>query len=277
MSPSWRDRLRIVLAPHQVSLVRIRRGWSPRVDVQRTLACTAAQSTTTPWQAALAILAAALPEFSARPGDVEVILSNHFVRYALIPHSDQINSAAEEQALARHHYTRLYGASADSWVLRLSDAGADPGARLASAVDAGLLQGLNELLRSGKLTLSSIQPNLMAAFNGLRAQLATSTWFTLIEPGRLCLARLENSQWRTLKTIKIGAAWLPELLTLLERERLLAGIDTTADSTPVYVYAPGCSEITTAQAKEHALRLLPSTTPADTASGHVSLAEEAIG
>lgn len=278
MSPSWRDQLRIFLAPHQASLVRIRRGWSPRVDVQRTLACTAVvPSATTPWQATLATLATALPEFSSRPGDVQVILSNHFVRYALIPDSDQINSAAEEQALVRHHYTRLYGGNAENWVLRLSDPGVDAGPRLASAVDAGLLQGLNEVFRSGKLTLCSIQPNLMAAFNDLRAQLATHTWFALVEPGRLCLARFEHSQWRALKTIKIGATWLPDLLTLLGRERLLAGIDTTADNAPVYVYAPGCSEITPAQAKEHTLLLLPLAAATDTDSGRTCLAEEATG
>lgn len=277
MSPSWRDRLRIFLAPHQLILVRIGRGWSPRVDVQRTLTCAPAPSATPPWQAALATLAVALPEFSTRPGDVEVILSNHFVRYILIPDSDQINSVAEEQALVRHHYTRLYGSNAVNWVLRLSDPGVDAGPRLASAVDAGLLQGLNERFGSGKLSLCSIQPNLMAAFNDVRAQLATDAWFALIEPGRLCLARFEHSQWRALKTIKIGAAWLPDLLTLLERERLLAGIDTTADSTPVYVHTTGCSEISPAQAKEHSLLLLASATPPDTINGRNPLAEEAIG
>ncbi len=257
--------------------MRVRRGWAPRVDVQRVLACTAVQSDTAPWQATLTTLAGALAEFSSRPGDVEIILSNHFVRYALVPDSEQINSAAEEQALVRHHFTRLYGGSAENWVLRLSDPGVDAGPRLASAVDAGLLEGLGALFRPGKLTLCSIQPNLMAAFNDLRPRLASDAWFALIEPGRLCLARFEHNQWRALKTIKIGDVWLPDLLTLLDRERLLAGIDASTSSAPVYVYAPGCSEISAAQAQEHALHVLPPADVPATDGGRAPLAERATG
>ena len=277
MSPSWRDQIRISLLPHQVTLTRVRRGWTPRIDMQRVLPCTAVQPGAVPWQATLAALAEALPEFTARRGDVEVILSNHFVRYVLISHSDQISSAAEEQALVRHRFVRTYGGGAENWVLRLSDIGAHAGLRLASAVDAGLLESLSTLFRPGRLILRSIQPYLMAAFNRWRPHLAGDAWFALIEPGRLCLAQLQDNQWRTLKTIKVSDTWLPELLTLLDRERLLAGVDSAA-SAPVYVFAPGCAEISAAQAREHAIQLLlPSDATGATDSARATLAMDVTG
>jgi hypothetical protein len=202
-------------------------------------------------------LADALPTLVPRPGDAEVVLSNHFVRYALVPDTDQVSRAAEEQALMRHCYTRTYGPDAQHWVLRLDDAGSGAGLRVASAVDAPLLDGLDALLRPGKLTLRSIQPGLMAAFNDCRPQLSGDGWFVLVEPGRLCLARLRGHQWQALKSIKTGAAWLPDLLVLLQRERLLAGADPGDTATArVYVYAPDVPAITPAQAKENGLQLL---------------------
>ena len=257
MSPSWRDQLHISLCPHQISLTRVGRGWRPRIDLQRVLPCATAQPGMTPWRTTLSALADALPEFGARRGDVQLVLSNHFVRYALIPYSDQITSAAEERALVHHHYTRTYGHDAENWVLRLSDNGTGTGLRLASAVDAGLLEGLNTLFRPGKLILRSIQPHLMAAFNRWRPHMAGEAWFALIEPGRLCLAQWQDNEWRMLKTIKVSDAWLPELLTLLDRERLLAGVDS-AVSTPIYVLAPEDAGISVTQAKEHSLQLLSS-------------------
>ncbi|MBI3563001.1 MAG: hypothetical protein HY080_14920 [Gammaproteobacteria bacterium] len=240
MSPLWRDRIRIALSPQQVTIVRYSRGWSARLRDKRIISCATPSNNDSSWQLALHGLTTVLPEFNTRRSDVTVILSNHFVRYALVPYSVQISSGAEELALVRHRFTQIYGDAAAPWALRLSDGGGEP-QRVASAVDQGLIEALNALFTAGKLRLGSIQPYLMVAFNQWRKQLGRSAWFALVEPGRLCLALLQDHHWRVLKTMKISVHWQTELLTLLERERLLLGItaDNDQQPIPVYIHAPG--------------------------------------
>lgn len=263
MSPLWRDQIRVVLCPQQVTLMRLARGWTPRVAGMSTVTCDTAKPGEAPWRSALAALESALPEFGKRRADAVVVLSNHFVRYALVMHNRQISSADEEQALVRHSFARIYGDTADRWALRLSDAGGDEGLRVASAVDQELQEALRALFQTSKLTLCSIQPFFMAAFNQWCHQFKGSAWFALVEPGRLCLARFQNNQWHSIRTVAIGDDWFRDLTLQLERERLMSGSDApdAAAKDPVFVFAPGCAEPLPAQAEEHSIQILRTSLP----------------
>jgi len=90
-----------------------------------------------PWHGALE----ALKGIAWPRSRVTVVLSNHFVRYALVPWSDAIANAAEEQAYLRHHFAKIHGERAKGWQLRASEA--PKGApRLASAVDSALVDAI---------------------------------------------------------------------------------------------------------------------------------------
>ena len=257
MSPLWRDQVRIVLAPQRVALVRLARGLRPRPTATRVVACPDAAPGDAPWRRALAALESALPEFGERPANAVVILSNHFVRYALVPNSEQIGTAAEEQALMRHSFARVYGDAVERWALRLSDADG-AGLRVASAIDQELRESLRALLAATRLKLGSIQPGLMTAFNQWRRRVAGSAWLAVVEPGRLCLARLQDKRWQSLKALAIGDDWFGDLAVQLDRESLLTGpaaADVTAP-VPVLVYAPGCSEPSPTQLEARSMQLL---------------------
>ena len=80
-----------------------------------------------PWRGALddfRLKAAAL----RRRVDVSVVLSNHFVRYALLPPQDAV-TPEEELALARFQFTKIHGERVKSWEVRVCE-------RLACAIDS---------------------------------------------------------------------------------------------------------------------------------------------
>lgn len=148
-------------------------------------------------------------------GRVTVVLSNHLVRYAVVPWSDALGSAAEEEAYVRHHFVRIHGERAKGWAVRASpDAG---GVRLASAVDAPLIISIKRSFEGSKAKLVSIQPALMAAFNRARKDIPRAgAWLVLAEAGRACVA-LYAGGWRAVQNAR--GAWEE----VLERERLRIG------------------------------------------------------
>jgi hypothetical protein len=136
-----------------------------------------------------------------------VVLSNHFVRYAIVPWTAGLDTAAEEEAYVRHHFAKVYGERAKTWALRWSDNG---GTRLASAIDQALLEALKQALPR----LASVQPYLMAAINRCRASIPRSgAWLALVEADRACIALHAGGRWQSVQNAK--GAWLD----LLERER----------------------------------------------------------
>jgi hypothetical protein len=202
------DRVVIALSPGEVSAARWR-GF-PRQQVVETsrVACDPAFGAE-PWQGAVAALDA-LP--LQGPCKVTVILSNHFVRYAVVPWSDALDSPAEEDAYVRHHFAKIHGERAKTWRLRSSE-GAAGAPRLASAVDAGLIEALGKRFPKGATArLASVQPQLMHKFNEWRGLVpAQGAWLVLAEPERACVALLAGGRWRTVQNGK--EPWLE----LLER------------------------------------------------------------
>ena len=236
MSLLWRDQLRIVLSPDSVFLLRLGKGLRPKVVTRQLVPCSPSATDAAPWTAALHALQDKLPALGGRRMEATVVLSNHFVRYALVPWSDQLNSDSEEQAYVRHCFSRTYGDDAEAWAVRMSANGAG-GSQVVSAIDQALLDGLERISAASGLRLVSVQPHLMAAFNYWRHRLAGPTvWFVLAERGRLCLSLLKHGRWISLHTMKTGDGWPAELPRLLERELCL--VDDGGKRGTVFLSAP---------------------------------------
>ena len=158
-----------------------------------------------PWHGALAALRGVQWQAPAR---VSAVLSNHFVRYALVPWHAALADPAEEEAYVRHHFSKIHGERAKSWALRWSAESADA-PRLASAVDAALVTELKSSVR-GKAKLVSIQPYLMAAANRAgRAVPASGAWLVFAERERACVALHAGGRWRSVQNAK--GPWLDTL------------------------------------------------------------------
>jgi hypothetical protein len=222
---------------------RLRRGLrSAEVVETHTLACAAPEADDAPWTRALGSLESGLRAMKAGKTDLRVILSNHFVRYALVPWSDQISDKDEEQAFIRHCFAQTYGDDAKHWALRMSPCGYGE-TQVASAIDQGLLEGVERVANTHGLRLVSLQPYLMAMFNQWHRLIPDSgAWFVIAEPGRLCVSQLQNGIWHTLRTVKVGDDLRGALLKLLEREFLIS--ESGTERGTVFLYAPGYEAVT---------------------------------
>lgn len=233
MSLSWREQLCVALSPEQVVLLHLGRG-GRRARRGRIVPCPAAAADEAIWAPALRALRDILPEYARSRAEVSLVLSNHFVRYQLLPWSDQLGSEAEEQAYGRYGFSQVYGPAAEGWAIRLSGRGGDE-PWLASAVDRELVAGLERAVAEAGLRLRAIEPWLMAAYNRRRGQLVGDpAWFALAEPGRVCLGLLRQGGWRDLACFPIAETSLAGLPALIERQQLLADVT----DAPVYVLAP---------------------------------------
>lgn len=236
MSLLLHDELRITLSPGKVAMERLARGLHPRVVARHAVACAVPGQDEAPWAKVLQGLESGLREMGGTKSDAQIVLSNHFVRYALVPWSDQISDQDEEQAFIRLCFTKTYGADAQHWALRMSPNGYGE-SQVACAIDQDLLEGLERIVTAHGAKLVSLQPYLMTMFNQWRQELPDSAaWFVVAEPGRLCVSQLRKGRWQTLRTVKAGSDWYQALQKLLEREYLIS--ESGMERGAVYLCVP---------------------------------------
>ncbi len=235
MLPRWRDQIRIFLHPRQAILLRVSRGLKPRVTKQQVLPCAEFSGSST-WEAPVVSLKTALRDTHWHGANTRVVLSNHFVRYALVPWSAQLVDSQERMAYLRHCFGATYGEAAKRWDLRMNAPSPDAPS-LASGIELTLLESLRATLADSGNTLEAIHPHLMVGANQSRRWMRRGpVWFALVESGHLCLSLLEHGVWKVVRSNLAEADWLPQLEILLAREAMLFG-DTQQD-WPVVLYWP---------------------------------------
>ncbi len=233
MSLSWTESLRVSLSPDRVGLIRMSRGWQ-RMLAEKVVASAPPDAAVPSWTTALAAFETALGEAARSDVRVTVVLSNHFVRYLLVPWNASLAGEAETTAHARHLFSRVYGAVADTWDIRLSEGKGS--LQVACAVDHDLLARLDQIVAASGKHLVSVQPYLMAAFNRWRKEFdGPLVWFILTERGRLCLAAMQNGHWMQLVNLQSDAGLIRKLPGMLARQRIIGGLDH--DPGKVYVAA----------------------------------------
>jgi hypothetical protein len=236
VSPLWRERLLISLAPAAISWLKLGTGFKRRVGDKRTVEADPAYGAE-PWQGALASLRAEAEAWRNDSVAVTVVLSNHFVRYVLVPSSEGVRSVDEAHALARFHFSKVHGERCRDWDMRLGE----PGVRapqLASGIDAGLLPALRACFpKEARPRLVSVQSYLMSAFNCWRARFPkTGAWLLLPEPDRACVALIAGRRWITVQNAKGSYDHPDEWVSLLDRERWRVNLEQVPET--VLVHAP---------------------------------------
>jgi hypothetical protein len=243
-----RAELQAVLTPSQVlmtdtgsALARLGRRRRPAVDA--IAGCPGIEPGQPAWTGALAALAGQLHgmagERNRLRANLRVILSNRFVRYAIVPWQAGLHGGAEDAAYVRHYFAQVFGSAADGWDVCVSAAPAGH-PRLASAIDAALLAGLRDLCASARIRLKAVRAQLSTTFNCYRNSFGESGWFVMAEPGCLCIGLFDGGRWLSVQTVRAGAAWQQELPALLERAACLAGPACAADQ--VFLWAPALAE-----------------------------------
>ena len=228
------DRSCAVLCPDQLQVIRPGKGWrrNDAFSFAETFACDANGP---PWQAALAAFQRFLATAESGTGTLDVVLSNHFVRYLLVPWSAHIASAEELRGFAAAMFEDIHGDVSAQWDVTVSaDRAGAP--RLAAAVDRSLLAAIRAAVVPTRLRLASVQPYLMAAYNRVaRAHTGKDFVFMLLEAGRACVLAAQGGKWCYVSTAAAPEP-APALASLLAREMQLADLQGDA-VPPVYVHA----------------------------------------
>jgi hypothetical protein len=239
VSLSLRDELRVVIYRDQVQIVRVGReftlrGRSCRVIEKKNFPCMSGDESF--WDDAIRTLATALSELPVKPAYARVILSNHFLSYAMVELNQALNGEAEELAYAKHRFGQLYGPTAASWEIRLSQDFA-AGAQMASAVDSAFLENLRATFAKEEIRLKSVQPYLMAAYNNCLSDLKDKdAWFVLFEHGNLCIGQVQQGHWNSIRTFNVDKDWFEKLNEILDRESYLSETDISSDT--IFLWAP---------------------------------------
>lgn len=208
--------LLVALAPERITLSQSKRSlWRDEYTQELTLPCVTNGGDDL--TQALDMLENNLKKAPWNSTRVTVVLSNHFVRYMLIPWSDMLLHPKEQQAYLQHLFNETYGDTAANHALRLSPAA--PGKeRIASALDKTLLEQVRSTVSNAGLPLDSIQPWLMYCFNLYRNQMSDAGgWFASVEHGMAAIIGVANGAWRLVHTLRCGTSWQHELQAALDR------------------------------------------------------------
>jgi hypothetical protein len=220
----------VTLAPGEVSIA-LRdfgfRGFGERVRALRPQLVLRAPA----WKSAVDALAQALDPPPPRAARARVVLSNHFVRYAIVPWRDGADSPAEREAFVRRTFQETYGSACDAWTLREDNAVAGS-ASLACGVDTQLLDSLRETFKKARVRIAAIQPLYMSAFNRHRRVVGDNGCFLVYEHGRLCSGSFHDNQWRGVNSARVEVGTPIE--AAMERELVLHGLGVDA---PVFLCA----------------------------------------
>ncbi len=231
MSPLLRDHLLISLAPGELSWVRLSGALKPKARDKCVVTIENVHGARS-WDGAVSALREEAMKWHSDRLLVRIVLSNHFVRYTLVPHSQGINGDKEELALAKFHFSKVHGETVQDWDIRLSPAYYSGGARLACAIDIALIETLRQIFpRDRRQQLASVQPLLMSAFNSSASLVPeTGAWLLTVEHDRTCVALLSGKTWRAVQNVKgqfLGSeAWV----SLVERELWRVDLDTVPDT-----------------------------------------------
>lgn len=234
----WRDQLSVALAPDRIVLVRGSTGLRPKLIAKEIVPVTASEGG---WKGALETLRKTLAIAQWQDADTQIILSNSFVRYQLVPWSDEVHSADERAAYVRQSFNQVYGEVAAEWTYVVSDVPRGA-AWIACAMSLDLMRQLETAVAQGGSELVSVLPHVMTAFNGARhAMQKKDCWFVQVEKEKLLMALITAGHWQTLSNRHIaGEHWQRELPMLLDREWRINGIDQV--SREVLISAPESSQ-----------------------------------
>lgn len=180
----WSKPVTLVLAPEGIAL----RTAGGEVQLLST------QATERSWESLLAELAEKAAELDL--SDVRFVLSNHFVRYVVLPWQQGVFSSRDWQSLGEHHLRKVFGIVAEGWEVRvaLQEHGESV---VVCAIDRLLLDRIEAISAQHHWKVHGIEPALMAVFNYYRHELkAADFWLLLAEPQRLILAEVSAGQWK---------------------------------------------------------------------------------
>lgn len=209
----WSEELRVGFCADRILFARVARGFKPRV-VEKRIIDVPAEDSQPAWKLALELLAKTLQEMRGPRVSCFVVLSNRFVRYAIVPWHDALLKRDERLVQARHCFKQVYGDVAGNWSVALTK-GRYGAPILATAVDRGLIEGLRASFSPVRFELESITPYLTAAYGHFRRALGethkSATCFSVVEEGDVGVLNFDVRGLQNAFSRRIREEWSHEL------------------------------------------------------------------
>lgn len=124
---------------------------------------------------------------------LQIVLSNTFARYLVLPWQDSILNQLDWQAIAQHAFRQQYGAVADEWRIKVNLQAYGQNI-LAAAIDEALCKVLDNCAKQFSFRIASITP-LLAVLSE-QSTLIDNTWLLVAEPARLTLCQIKQGNWQ---------------------------------------------------------------------------------
>ncbi len=142
---------------------------------------------------------------------VRFIISNHFMRYLILPWTNSVTARADWLALADQAMREEYGNVASDWILRvnLSKHGEPV---IAAGMDSTLYHAIHEFANHFHCKIEAIEPLLMV----ISSQHKSKNSFVISEPGRVLFCELNNNSIK-----QFVAASPPKLQTLDHAKQII--------------------------------------------------------
>jgi hypothetical protein len=231
-----RGKLRVDLRPGSVTLARKPAFIGTRlqplygVEVEQD---EVAEHQSESWRASVDVLAGILGRGRKRSSGLEVVVSSHFVRYALVSWSENLVRDAERLAFARLAFRDVYGSLVDQWEICLDDQPAGQPA-LACAIDRALLAAIRVAVAGARL--EAVTPALADCVNRHRRALkGHKLCLANVEPGRVTFAFHDRAGWRAVRSRRMEGPLPESLPTLLKQEASACGVQ---EGGALYLCAP---------------------------------------
>jgi hypothetical protein len=185
-------------------------------------------------------------------GRLDVVLSNAWVRYVILPWQDALASEQLAGDFARALFQEQYGDISASWHVTLS--AFLPGRpRIAVAFDTRWYQALQEMARRCGLTLASLRPALSAVLDRIGPLLPADALLAMVEPRRFALLHIEQGEWGSVHNRMLPANWPNHLPGFITQASAALG----ALAKPLFIVAPQLRRPDLGQLQGTWLRLPP--------------------
>ena len=218
MSPLWRDEIAIYIAPRKIALARRGKALRPQVGAATEVAVPGGHFGD--FRPALARLAEVVAEPTWQNAAARVVVADPWSRFGLVPWPGSRLDAEGRLTHARYVLADTFGEGLADWSVTLADT--PPGrAYVACAMPAALKAAVEDVLGPARLTLVSLQPQLVVAFNAWRHRLpADDAWFVSLDDGSLSAVHLANGAWDRVHMTRLSSDWNVELARLQAFGRL---------------------------------------------------------
>ena len=228
---------RVLLQPNKIELRLLKidflHGFKAKVIEQQTMEVE--DETQIPSQ-----LSSALQNPIWRRYSPVLVLSNAFVRYAVLTWNDEIKTKQERSVYLQHSFLQHFGEVSKHWLLCEHLAGYGQ-ASIASGIDQVLFKQLEAIFAAADMPLKAAHPLLMLAMNQAlvyfkKSKLQQSFWLACFESERLALVLIVQGEWKLVHNVSLEPDANLQLHTLIQRETVLENAD---ESLPVLLFADG--------------------------------------